>query len=111
MYLSKLCECIITKKQDLGKCRGISSMKERIEEARKRADKANRLNLLEKLVALPQIKPIFEQFCKMLHRSHNRDLVRKGGPPRPHLLSKRDAGGSRLCHFPEPSGFSSPGSG
>ncbi len=81
MYLSKLCECIITKKQDLGKCRGISSMKERIEEARKRADKANRLNLLEKLVALPQIKPIFEQFCKMLHRSHNRDLVRKGGPP------------------------------
>lgn len=53
---------------------GISSMKERIEEARKQADKVNRLNLLEKFVALPQIKPIFEQFCKMLHRNHNRDL-------------------------------------
>lgn len=55
---------------------GISSMKERIEEARKQADKVNRLNLLEKFVALPQIKPIFEQFCKMLHRNHNRDLER-----------------------------------
>ena len=55
---------------------GISSMKERIEEARKQADKVNRLNLLEKFVALPQIKPIFEQFCQMLHRNHNRDLER-----------------------------------
>ena len=51
-------------------------MKERIEEARKQADKVNRLNLLEKFVALPQIKPIFEQFCQMLHRNYNRDLER-----------------------------------
>lgn len=53
---------------------GLLSMKERIAEAKKEADKINRLNLLEKFIALPQIKPIFEKFCKMLHKSHNRDM-------------------------------------
>ena len=73
----EIIEQAVKRKIDEGeKLFGISSMKERIEEARKQADKVNRLNLLEKFVALPQIKPIFEQFCKMLHRNHNRDLKR-----------------------------------
>ena len=73
----EIIEQAVKGKRDEGeKLFGISSMKERIEEAKKQADKVNRLNLLEKFVALPQIKPIFEQFCKMLHRNHNRDLER-----------------------------------
>lgn len=75
----EIIEQAVKGKRDEGeKLFGISSMKERIEEARKQADKVNRLNLLEKFVALPQIKPIFEQFCKMLHRSHEkgRDITR-----------------------------------
>ena len=57
---------------------GWDGMAKRIERARKEAEKANRLNLLEKFVSLPQIQPIFEQFCKMLHRSHEkgRDITR-----------------------------------
>jgi len=57
---------------------GWDGMAKRIEHARKEAEKANRLNLLEKFVSLPQIQPIFEQFCKMLHRSHEkgRDITR-----------------------------------
>lgn len=55
---------------------GMESLRERIAEARKEAEKANRLNLLEKFVALPQIKPIFEQFCKIISRKHNRDIER-----------------------------------
>ena len=57
---------------------GWDGMAKRIELARKEAEKANRLNLLEKFVSLPQIQPIFEQFCKMLHRSHEkgRDITR-----------------------------------
>lgn len=75
----EIIEQAVKGKRDEGeKLFGISSMKERIEEARKQADRVNRLNLLEKFVALPQIKPIFEQFCKMLHRSHEkgRDITR-----------------------------------
>ncbi len=73
----EIIEQAVKGKRDEGeKLFGISSMKERIEEARKQADKVNRLNLLEKFVALPQIKPIFEQFCQMLHRNYNRDLER-----------------------------------
>lgn len=75
----EIIEQAVKGKRDEGeKLFGIFSMKERIEEARKQADRVNRLNLLEKFVALPQIKPIFEQFCKMLHRSHEkgRDITR-----------------------------------
>ena len=75
----EIIEQAVKGKRDEGeKLFGISSMKERIEEARKQVDRVNRLNLLEKFVALPQIKPIFEQFCKMLHRSHEkgRDITR-----------------------------------
>ena len=75
----EIIEQAVKGKRDEGeKLFGISSMKERIEETRKQADRVNRLNLLEKFVALPQIKPIFEQFCKMLHRSHEkgRDITR-----------------------------------
>ena len=55
---------------------GMESLRERIAEARKEAEKANRITLLEKFVALPQIKPIFEQFCKIISRKHNRDIER-----------------------------------
>ena len=57
---------------------GWDGMAKRIELARKEAEKANRLNLLEKFVSLAQIQPIFEQFCKMQHRSHEkgRDITR-----------------------------------
>ena len=57
---------------------GWDGMAKRIERARKEAEKANRLNLLEKFVSLAQIQPIFEQFCKMQHRSHEkgRDITR-----------------------------------
>jgi DNA repair exonuclease SbcCD ATPase subunit len=57
---------------------GWDGMAKRIERARKEAEKANRLNLLEKFVSLPQIHPIFEQFCKIQHRSHEkgRDVTR-----------------------------------
>ena len=57
---------------------GWDGMVKRIERARKEAERANRLNLLEKFVSLPQIQPIFEQFCKMQHRSHEkgRDITR-----------------------------------
>ena len=40
----------------------MTSMKERIAAAKIEADKHNRLNLIEKFIALPQIKPLFEQF-------------------------------------------------
>ena len=58
---------------------GVSGMKERIAAARKEADKENRLRLLERFVALPQIKPVWEQFCQMINRGRdtrkNRDTL------------------------------------
>lgn len=50
---------------------GMSGMKERIAAARKEADKENRLRLLERFVSLPQIKPVWEQFCQMMKRSRS----------------------------------------
>lgn len=51
---------------------GMESMKERIAAARKEADKDNRLRLLERFVALPQIKPLWEQFCQLMNRGKDR---------------------------------------
>lgn len=66
-------ETAIKKKMDEGSgLFGMESMKERIAAARKEADKDNRLRLLERFVALPQIKPLWEQFCQLMNRGKDR---------------------------------------
>jgi len=54
------------------------SMEDRIAEARVESNRRTRFNLLEKFVALPNIKPLFEQFLQLLsrNRNRNRDLER-----------------------------------
>lgn len=65
-------ETAVKRKMDEGAAQfGMSSMKERIAAARKEADKENRLRLLERFVALPQIKPVWEQFCQMMKRGRD----------------------------------------
>lgn len=44
----------------------------RISAARERATQTNRLRLLEKFVALPQIKPLWEQFCALMERGRGK---------------------------------------
>lgn len=58
-------------------------MKERIAAARKEAEKDNRLRLLEKFVALPQVKPVWEQFCQMI-KSRGRDARKNHDMPDLH---------------------------
>lgn len=54
----------------------LSGMEERLAQARKEADKTNRLNLLERFVSLSTIKPLFEQFCKTQKKIKNKDFER-----------------------------------
>lgn len=67
-------ESAVKRKMDEGAAQfgGMESMKGRIAAARKEAEKNNRLRLLEKFVALPQVKPVWEQFCQMI-KSRGRD--------------------------------------
>lgn len=72
-------EAAVKRKMDEGVSQfGMGSMKERIAAARVEADKENRLKLLERFVALPQVKPVWEQFCQMIKsRGRNdRDKLR-----------------------------------
>lgn len=69
-----LADKAIKKKMEDGAAQlgSMSTMQQRIAEARKEADKENRLRLLERFVSLPQIKPLWEQFCNMLHRGRSK---------------------------------------
>lgn len=72
----------IKRKMDEGAAQfgSMGVMQQRIAEARKEADKENRLRLLEKFVALPQIKPLWERFCGILKeksRSRGQEHDRK----------------------------------
>lgn len=56
----------VKRKMDEGsKYFDLPTMHECIAVARKEAEKENRLRLLEEFVALPQIKPLWEQFCQI----------------------------------------------
>ena len=41
-----------------------------IEKAKAKAEKENRLSLLERFVSLPQIKPLFDKFCELMKTRH-----------------------------------------
>lgn len=72
-------ESAVKRKMDEGVSQfGMESMVERIAAARSEAAKENRLRLLERFVALPQVKPVWEQFCQMIKsRGRNdRDKLR-----------------------------------
>lgn len=76
-------ETAAKRKMDEGAAQfGMSGMKERIAAARKEADKENRLRLLERFVALPQVKPVWEQFCQMMKRG--RDTQKNRNTPDLH---------------------------
>lgn len=76
-------ETAVKRKMDEGAAQfGMSGMKERIAAARKEADKENRLRLLERFVALPQIRPVWEQFCQMMKRG--RDTQKNRNTPDLH---------------------------
>lgn len=69
-----LADKAIKKKMDDGAAQfgSMSVMQQRIAEARKEAEKENRLRLLERFIALPQIKPLWEQFSNALQRGRRK---------------------------------------
>lgn len=76
-----LLDTAVKRKMDEGAAQfgSMTVMQQRIAEARKEAERQNRLSLLERFVELPQIKPLWEKFCEaMKHRGRGRtDLERK----------------------------------
>lgn len=67
-------EAAIMRGHDRGdKLFGTSEMNRRIAEAREQGEKDRRLKLLEKFVALPQVKAAFEQFCNSLKQTRRKD--------------------------------------
>ncbi len=75
-----LADNAIKKKMDDGAAQfgSMSVMQQRIAEARKEAEKENRLRLLERFIALPQIKPLWEQFRNALQRGGRKQTHDRG---------------------------------
>lgn len=73
-------ETAVKRKKDEGVKSGrffdMNTLNAEVKKERERAEKEKRLGLLEKFVSLPQIKPLWEQFCQMINREKSR---RKNG--------------------------------
>lgn len=76
-------ETAIKRKMDEGTAQfGISGIRESIAAARKEAEKDNRLRLLERFVALPEVKVMWERFCQTMKRG--RDTQKNRNTPDLH---------------------------
>lgn len=65
-----LLDTAVKRKMDEGAAQfgSMGAMQQRIAEARKEAERRNRLSLLEKFIELPQVKPAWEKFCEMVNK-------------------------------------------
>lgn len=64
--LEVVTEAVKEKADDGVKQFGMAGMQERIARAKVESEKSNRLRLLEKFVAIPQIKELFDRFCQQV---------------------------------------------